>query len=807
MLRVIRWGPHLSNWGIFINDEGYGLEPWAAQTQDPGTNGMGLNTYRHVFELLLRLKANYTWNPWDAERAKLADQYAIVLGTPHNQQMLSSNWDSGKQGPWQYDINRDNIYNYWNEQVEKLGGFDAVYTLGMRGSGDLPMNGELNIDEKVALMEEIMDDQQEILTSNINKPLGDIPQALVLYKEVLSLYNQGIEVPDNVTLVWPDDNYGYIKRLSNSKEQVRSGGAGVYYHLSYLGRPHDYLWLSTTNPALIWSEMKKAYDFDARELWVFNVGDIKPAEYNLSFSMDLAWDLTKFSKDHIWDHQERWLGDIFGPDLARELGEIKYHYYKLAFERKPEFMGWDRLEPTTPVVDTKFSSINYREAERRLNSSKELKEKTEAIFQTIPENHRASYFQLLWYPVACLYYTDAKLLHAQTNRLYASQGRASTNHYAELAAQYWDSIKIATRNYHKLLDGKWVDIIQWDGIGINRPTYWLPETKADTLLIENQPNYFMPPVEKNSPEEKASMGIFVEGFNNHALIDGNYGLPWFNRMYNSTYFFDIFNKGRKSFEYHISTSDDWIILSENKGICHGDSRISVSVDYPKLAEKRESRHKGVITVKGAGSSQKIDVFAFTPVDVSPEELSGLFVEDNGVISIDAENYHRKTDMRGFGWETIEGLGQTGNCIGALPFTAEPVEQEWTLEHDKEGASVEYDFYCFNKGWIDIYSYCLPTFPINSQRHCLYGISIDDGPPLIVDFETHFRCEEWKQNVQRNQAENRTQHFIQQVGKHTLKIWMIDTGVFMDKLVIDLGGLKDSYKGPPINWSDAKKEIK
>ncbi len=413
---------------------------------------------------------------------------------------------------------------------------------------------------------------------------------------------------------------------------------------------------------------------------------------------------------------------------------------------------------------------------------------------------------MLWYPVACLYYTDAKLLYAQTNRLYASQGRASTNHYAELAAQYWDSIKIATRNYHKLLDGKWVDIIQWDGIGINRPRYWLPKTGADTHLMENQPNYFMPPVEKNSPEEKASMGIFVEGFNNQVLTDGNYGLPWYNKMYNRTYFFDIFNKGRKSFEYHISTSDDWIKLSENKGICHGDTRIRVSVDYQKLAEKRESRHIGIITVKGAGSSQKIEVFAFTPDDVSREELSGLFVEDNGVISIDAENFHRKTDMPGFAWEKIEGLGHTGSSIGALPFTAEPVEQEWTLEHDKAGASVEYDFYCFNKGWIDIYSYCLPTFPINSQRHCLYGISIDDGPPLIVDFETHFRCEEWKQNVQRNQAENKTQHFIQHVGKHTLKIWMIDTGVFMDKIVIDLGGLKDSYKGPKqtrVNSSDER----
>ena len=476
--------------------------------------------------------------------------------------------------------------------------------------------------------------------------------------------------------------------------------------------------------------------------------------------------------------------------------DIRYTYYQLAFERKPEYMGWDRLEPTTPVVDTEFSNIHYREAERRLNLSKEIKERTDVIYQSLPQNKKSAFFQLVWYPVACQYYTDAKLLHAQTNRLYARQGRASTNHYAELAAAYWDSIKIATKKYHNLLDGKWQDIIQWDGIGINRPKYWLPKTEDDTILIENQPNYFMPPVEKNSPAKEASMGIFTEGFENKVLIDGQPRLPWFNSMYKRSYYFEIFNKGLKPFEYKILTSDDWIILSSTKGNCVDDSRIMVNIDYKRLAEvEKKEQHRGFITVNGAGSSQKINVFVFTPGHVKTKELSGLFVEDNGYISINAENFHRKKDRNSFGWEITNDLGATGGSIGAYPFSAWPVEQEWVLEHDKQGAYVEYDFYCFNTGWVDIYSYSLPTFPINSQRHCLYGISIDDGPPLIVNFATKLRSEKWKQNVQRNQSENITKHFIKNSEKHTLKIWMIDTGVFIDKIIIDFGGLKKSYLGP------------
>jgi len=764
--------PTIKYRGMFVNDEKFALIPWAAETQDPDVRGVGNNTYQKIFELMLRTRSNYYWTAGHLPNAELVDDYAIVLGSSHSSIMLKNKWSSSRYGDWSYATNKENIYNFWDKTIEERGPFENVYTVGMRGSGDMPMGGGLSTDEVVALMEEIIHDQREILAKNIDKPIEDIPQALILYKEVLDLYNQGIKVPDDVTLVWPDDNYGYIKRLSNKKEQLRSGGAGVYYHLSYLGRPQTYLWLSTINPLLMWEELQKAYDFNARKLWVFNVGDIKPAEYSYTLAMDMAWDMPKFNKDNIKNHLAEWMDDKFGQDRKQEITDIMYQYYQLAFERKPEYMGWNRVEPNTPIVNTEFSFINYQEAERRLNATKRNKEKAEAIYNSLSETDKPAFYELVYYPVACAYYMDARMLLAQKNRLYAQQRRASTNELARLAHSYTDSAVIATKQYDEMLGGKWIHVIHEGG----------------------RRKFYEPPTVEIEVPTNAQMGIACEGFENRTMIDNIMKLPAFNSTYKKTYYFEIFNKGQKPFDFKISASDDWIKLSATKGKCVDENRIIVDIDYDKLLKAEQSEnYTGSITIEGAGSTQQIAVFVYTPASETVAQLKGLFVEDNGAIAINAENYHRKKDGNGFGWEITKDLGVTGASIGAYPFDAEPVEHEWKLE--KEGAYAEYDFYCFNTGWIDIRSYCLPTFPLNSQRHCLYGISIDDAPPLIVDFETQLRNEKWKQNVQRNQSEDITKHFIAKSGKHTLRIWIIDTGVFLDKVVIDFGGLKKSYMGP------------
>ena len=316
--------PSVKYRGIFINDEDWGLKPWASNTFDPALGDIGPKTYKKVFELLLRLKANHCWpamhsctKPFNyyPENKQVADDYAIVMGSAHCEPLLFNNaseWDKKTMGEWRYDTNKENICKVLDKRVSENGKFENVYTVGLRGMHDSAMIGGLPLEKQVALLEEVISDQRKILTSHIDKKITEIPQVFIPYKEVLTLYNNGLKVPDDVTLMWADDNYGYIRRLSNSIEAARSGGGGVYYHVSYLGSPAVYLWLGTTPPALIWEEMAKAYNFDAKQIWIVNVGDIKPCEYQTQFFLDLAWNINVVNGSNVSSHLSNWLGDIFG---------------------------------------------------------------------------------------------------------------------------------------------------------------------------------------------------------------------------------------------------------------------------------------------------------------------------------------------------------------------------------------------------------------------------------------------------------------------------------------------------------------
>lgn len=290
--------------GIFINDEDWGLQPWAAKTFEPETGDIGPKTYAKVCELLLRLKANYLWpamhpstkafNHYPKNKI-VADDYAIVMGSSHAEPMLRNNvseWTLPKE-QWNYEKDRDVVRKYWEQRVQENGRYENTYTIGMRRIHDSAMPGGKNTADKVRLLQQVISDQREMLARNVNANVEQVPQIFVPYKEVLPLYQRGLKIPDDVTLVWPDDNHGYIRQLSNPEEQMRGGGAGVYYHLSYWGKPEDYLWLSTVPPALIWEEMSKAYDHGARTVWVVNVGDIKPTEIGLEFFC--AWRGTRRS--------------------------------------------------------------------------------------------------------------------------------------------------------------------------------------------------------------------------------------------------------------------------------------------------------------------------------------------------------------------------------------------------------------------------------------------------------------------------------------------------------------------------------
>lgn len=441
--------PSVKYRGIFLNDEDWGLQPWAAKNIDPDVKDIGPKTYEKIFELLLRLKANYIWpamHPctkafwYYKDNPKMADKYAIVLGASHCEPMLRNNvfeWADNyqteygvKPGEWRYDLNKQQIYNYWDDRLKESHNIDAVYTVGMRGIHDGSMPGPKSATEKVKLLEQVIKDQREILNKRIGKPAEQVPQIFCPYKEVLNLYQAGMKLPDDVTIAWADDNHGYIRQLSDPEEQKRSGGAGVYYHLSYWGSPNDYLWLSSISPSLTSYEMTKAYNFGAGRLWVFNVGDLKPAEMEIQFSMDLAWDVKRWSPENAGGYARSWAAETFGPQFADEIAQIKATYFRLAAAAKPEHMN---------VVN-----FTIQEADQRLKDYQSIAIQAEALAAKMPSRLKDAFFELIRYPVEgarlmnekILYARKAQITTGEPSALYAKQAKAAYDRIQELTAQY-----------------------------------------------------------------------------------------------------------------------------------------------------------------------------------------------------------------------------------------------------------------------------------------------------------------------------------------------------------------------------------
>jgi hypothetical protein len=433
--RFVSVEPSVRYRGIFLNDEDWGLRPWASKTFDPENGNIGPKTYTKIFELLLRLRANYLWpamhpgtlpfNSFPTNR-EIADAYAIVMGSSHCEQMLRDNvgeWDEKNYGEYNFVTNPSGVLKYWEERVRENGKFENVYTVGMRGIHDGAMPGGGTEREKAARLHTIIADQREMLARLVNTNLAQAPQIFCPYKEVLPLYRLAPDIPDDITLVWPDDNFGYIRQFSNSRERARSGGAGVYYHVSYYGRPYDYLWLCSTPPALIAEEMTKAYDYGANKVWLLNVGDLKPAELDIEFFLNLAWN------PHAWNGTNTY--DLLRPQLARDLGEksapqltsILAEYYRLNFQRKPEHL------PQTNV----FSA---NEAARRVMEWRHLVTLADKAANELPSKSQDAFFELIGYPVKAAAAMNEKCLagsKAAANEIH----RLTERYNNEIAGGKW----------------------------------------------------------------------------------------------------------------------------------------------------------------------------------------------------------------------------------------------------------------------------------------------------------------------------------------------------------------------------------
>lgn len=454
--------PSVEYRGIFINDEDWGLMPWSNKTYEPSdVNGeIGPRTNERIFELLLRLRANTYWPamhectlPFFLTKGnrEVAKKYGIFMGASHCEPMACSaagEWRRRGNGAYDYVNNSAAVYKFWEDRVKEVADQEVLYTLGMRGVHDGKMQGAKTVEEQKAVLDRVLADQRGLIEKYVNKDVTQVPQVFIPYKEVLDIYNAGLQVPDDVTLMWCDDNYGYIRHFPTAEERARKGGNGIYYHVSYWGRPHDHLWLSTMSPSLIYQQMKQAYDQGIQKIWILNVGDIKPAEYQIELFMDMAWNLEAVAQEGVTAHLKHWLERELGTSPAKELLPVMQEYYRLAHIRKPEFMGNTREEEKDPVYrivkDLPWSEEFINE---RLSSYDRLSETVEKVTFRIPADRQSAYFELVKYPVQAAAQMNRKLLFAQLAR----HGKADW----EKSDAAYDSIAALTQHYNSLENGKW----------------------------------------------------------------------------------------------------------------------------------------------------------------------------------------------------------------------------------------------------------------------------------------------------------------------------------------------------------------
>ncbi len=693
---------------------------------------------------------------------------------------------------------------FWRDGIRRNRKFESLVTIGLRGANDTPM-APGGPEANRALLEKIVERQRQILREEVNPDITQVPQVWCLYKEVQEFYESGMRVPDDVTLLWAEDNWGNLRRVPTAEERKRRGGAGIYYHFDYHGGPRSYQWLNTSPIPKIWEQLSLAKQYGADRVWIVNVGHFKGYEFPTEFFLNFAWDTSRWTNENLGDFGRRWAAREFGPEHATEIADIVAQYSKYNGRRKPEM-----LAPDT------YSLTNYREAETIVADYQAIAARAEAIYQALPEAKRDAFYELVLFPTKASALVNELYLAAGKNTLSAKQGRASVNDWAAETKKLFEQYRGMVREFDKAVGGKWAHFMDQPVLGY---TTWRdpPKNNLDHLkLVEVQAS------------GAASLGVAIESseevISRHAVpIVGQVSdltsapqagkrqvkdlpylarLPQFDAFNRQRHYIDVFNRGRTPFNFTADASEPWIVLSETTGLIEKDQRLWVSVDWSKAPT---GPAHGTVKISGAGREVIVNVEAFNPAEITRETLRG-FVEGEGVVSIEPEHFSANVAAGPSHWKRIEDYGRTLSGLRAeAPVDAPPATP------GKDSACLEYQMYLFTAGRAEVTAITAPTLNFLAGRDLRLAVSFDDEPPQVVTlvpsgYQAMHANMDWEKAVGDNARYVRTMHNVAQPGYHMLKIWMVDPGVVLQKLVVDLGGLKPSYLGPPESYRGSESVV-
>ncbi|KAI0077007.1 hypothetical protein K474DRAFT_1707684 [Panus rudis PR-1116 ss-1] len=794
--------------GIFLNDEQPALQNWAAEKFTNGTGapltGSPFNHlfYTKLFELLLRMKANYLWpaiwssafNIDDPQNQPLADWWGIVMGTSHQEPMMRGTpieWNLFGSGDWNYTTNSQNIYNFWVNGTIRAKPYESIFTLGMRGAGDLPLSETTNIN----LLEKVVADQRQILTNVFNGTnITDIPQMWALYKEVQGYYEDGMRVPDDVTLLWSDDNWGNIRRFPLVNERNRTGGAGVYYHFDYVGDPRDYKWITTTQISKTFEQMSLAVDREATRIWIVNVGDLKPYEMDTEFFITYGWNASIWNPNNVNSFVTSWAQREFpfSQSQANDVADIIANLTRFNARRKPELLN-----------QTVYSLTNYREAETVVSEWKSLVDASTKLYNGLSSAMKPAFFQLVHHPVLASSTLAQMWIASGLNFARAQQARLSTNDLADQVEQLFEQDYDLETQYHSLLDGKW--------------DHMMDQTHVQYYYWQQPMANSMPPITRVQPKKQALAGpmrITPEGTlgvwpgdNQFQCSDGyNCGGP---TLYLDAFtpfgtrFFDVSAGGPAPFTFTVSTNASWLNLSPTKGSISSkapEQRVFGTVDWSKVSGAQVAQI--TVTATPSGQPKQTQTIAFTANHTTvPSDFHG-FVEGDGSVSIEAAHASRNTTVDGLTWIELPGIGRT--LSGVTPWPRGGEDKNFTAG---SGPSIEYDFLTFNSiqnsGNISVTTFVSPSLnAFGPDRPIAVAIQVDSQSPqtsyFIPPATPGNLPAAWSglDGFAANSIVPIVTNFSAPPGKHTLKIWMVEPTVVVQKIVINTGGVRPSFLGPP-----------
>ncbi|MEV7041548.1 glycosyl hydrolase 115 family protein [Amycolatopsis sp. NPDC051061] len=829
--------PHVKYRGFFINDENPALGTWAPAYFGPGLapgfpNGFNHEFFAKVFETMLRLRANYLWPAvWGRAFAEddplnhaTAKEYGVVMGTSHEAPMMRGieEWNRhavpavrdaagtittpghdpyGGTGEWSFRRNGEAIKAYWTDGIRRMAreDFEGVVTLGMRGNGDV----SLPDGDGIELMREIIATERDILARELST---DVPQVWTLYKEVQRYWAQGLRPPDDVIVVFTDDNWGNIRKHPDLSLPRHPGGYGLYYHFDYVGGGRNYKWVDTALIANTWEQLHQAVSYGNDRLWVANVGDLKGNELPLQFFLDYAWDPSALPVERLSTWERQFAATNFGPALASDIAGVLHDYGRLQSRRKPELLNRRiTLQPDGTIVyddqATPFSLVNYRELDRVTDEWQALAARSARISARLPAAYRDAFYELVAYEVTASANLYALRRAEFTNLLYAAQGRASANGLAAVTeARFADDLALAEKYNTGIAGGKWKGFQTQPHIDYGDVARYGPNAPWQQPELNNValPDIIFPAVRRISLPAAATLGVAVDGSSEAwPGAAGRPVLPEFSPYQSApAQYIDVFNRGRTPFRCRVSVAGaPWVLVEPRGGRVEEELRMTVRIDWSRAP-------KGVttvpITVSGAGESVVVDaVVAHRPV---PSSWRRGFVEAGGYVSMEASHCSANVSAGPVSWRLIPDLGRTGAGMTPFPVTA-------ASRTAGDGPRLEYRMTLFTAGPVTVWAYLSPRSNVLPGDGLRYAVSLDDAAPQVVNITKATGADDmtmnrqWERTTSDNVNLTSTRHVVAAPGPHVLKVWMVDPAVVVQKLVVDTGGLRPSYLGPPesLRW--------